>query len=85
MSPLCLRGWSGLAQRLEGLQIVAPRACVGGLGEADAADQVAGTLSVAIDRLTLDGQVSQGALEDLIAQQPKIVVMDIVAMYSIFM
>ncbi|MFF1595074.1 YidB family protein [Streptomyces sp. NPDC058286] len=49
--------------------LLASAARTGGLGEVDAADQIAETLPVVVDKLTPQGQVPQGALETLIAQQ----------------
>lgn len=49
--------------------LLAAAARTGGLGEVDAADQIAETLPVVVDRLTPEGQIPQGALEELIAQQ----------------
>ncbi|MFF1691281.1 MULTISPECIES: YidB family protein [unclassified Streptomyces] len=49
--------------------LLALAARTGGLGEVDAADQIAETLPVAVDKLTPEGQTPQGALEELIAQQ----------------
>jgi uncharacterized protein YidB (DUF937 family) len=49
--------------------LLAAAARTGGLGEVDAADQIAETLPVVVDKLTPEGQIPQGAIEELIAQQ----------------
>ncbi|MGW6483084.1 YidB family protein [Streptomyces sp. NPDC055059] len=57
-----------IAQALPaGLLVSAARSC--GLREVDAADQIAETLPVAVDKLTPEGKIPKEALEELIAQQ----------------
>ncbi|MFC9535717.1 YidB family protein [Streptomyces sp. NPDC057717] len=57
-----------IAQALpSGLLASAARSC--GLREVEAADQIAETLPVAVDKLTPEGQIPKEALEELIAQQ----------------
>ncbi|MFD7202970.1 YidB family protein [Streptomyces sp. NPDC059893] len=56
-----------IAQALPpGLLASAARTC--GLRDVDAADQIAETLPVAVDKLTPEGQIPDEALEELIAQ-----------------
>ncbi|MFF2507512.1 YidB family protein [Streptomyces sp. NPDC058067] len=50
-----------------GLLASAARTC--DLGEIDAADQIAETLPEAVDKLTPEGKIPQGSLEELIAKQ----------------
>ncbi|MFD7202870.1 YidB family protein [Streptomyces sp. NPDC059893] len=49
--------------------LLASAARTGDLGEVDAADQIAETLPVVVDKLTPEGQIPQGTFETLIAQQ----------------
>ncbi|MET7518798.1 YidB family protein [Streptomyces sp. NPDC005480] len=49
--------------------LLAAAAQAGGLSEIEAADQIAETLPVAVDKLTPEGKVPEGSIEEVIAQQ----------------